>query len=156
MLARPCKNLKCCDKVKSHAASRPPSRHRGRQTGGHLFFLRGTGGLLGGPGGTSALRRAGPPRHLGIRPPAEGRPLRVGGEVGDRRRPMLPVLTVAGLRLLARRDFTGDAYPGSEGAGVTPPPPEDDDLRGCDEARRCSRPPTSSTPAAVRERGCRR
>lgn len=85
----------------------------GHQTGGArgpLFFLYGGELLLGGPGGTSAHRRAGPPRHLGIRPaPATRRPpLRVGGEVGDRRRPMLPVLTAAGLRLLARRDFTGD------------------------------------------------
>lgn len=91
-------------RAKPRGEGHTSARRREGGQGGHLFFW---GGELLLP---STLRRASPTRHLGIRPPAEGRPLlRVGGEVGKRRRPMLPVLTTAGLRLLARSDFTGDA-----------------------------------------------
>lgn len=87
------------------------SRQRQVAGGGHLLGLFRGERLLGGPGGASvaALRRAGPPRHLGMLPDA-WRPatLRAGGEVGDRRRPVVPVVVV-GLRFPERRDLTGEA-----------------------------------------------
>lgn len=77
----------------------------------HLLGLFRGERLLGGPGGASAaaLRRAGPPRHLGMLPDA-WRPetLRAGGEVGERRRPVV-LTAAAGVRLPVRRDLTGEA-----------------------------------------------
>lgn len=86
-------------------------RQRQVAGGGHLLGLFRGERLVGGPGGASvaALRRAGPPRHLGMLPDAwRLATLRAGGDVGDRRRPVVPV-AVAGLRFPERRDLTGEA-----------------------------------------------
>lgn len=77
----------------------------------HLLGLFRGERLLGGPGGASAaaLRRAGPSRHLGMLPDAwRLETVRAGGEVGERRRPVV-FTPAAGVRFPVRRDFTGEA-----------------------------------------------